>query len=72
MSPRAAKPVPQKLMDARMIGQELGLPPNVARGVFRLVAREDGIVRFPGYRRIFVRREDVERLVQSSGAMRWV
>lgn len=55
-----------------MISEELGVSMNVARGIFRVVAREDGVVRFPGLRRVFVRREDVERLIQSSGAMRWV
>lgn len=72
MSPRKAKPVPHKLMDVAMIQEEYGLPLSQARGLFRYIARNDGVVQFDGLRKVFVRREDLERRVQSAGGMRWL
>lgn len=72
MSPRRVKPQPVQLMTVRMIAEEFGIPLVTAESYGRTIAREDGVVRLPGLRRVFFRREDVERRFQASGGMRCV
>lgn len=61
---------PVKLMTARQISDEYGLPEPTARNYLRRIAREDGVVRLPGMRRMFVRREDVERRMKEAGCLK--
>ena len=62
---------PQKLMTFRQIAEEYGLPIETARNYGRRIAREDGVVRLPGMRRVFVRRSDVERRMKEAGCLLW-
>lgn len=48
-----------RLMDRRMIQDELGVSRAVAEGLMRQVRK----VTFPGVRRVFVLRRDVEKLL---------
>lgn len=62
---------PRKLMSVRMISEEYGLPLSTAQALAKVIAREDGSVRPAGIRRVFFRREDVERRMSAAGAMTW-
>lgn len=73
MSPRKKQQVaPHALMTVRQVSEEHGIPLVTAESLFRVIAREDGLVRYEGFRRVFARREDVERRLYASGGMRWV
>jgi hypothetical protein len=61
---------PVMLMTAQMLADELGLPKSVAATIFELVVRKNGAVHLTGFRRTFVRRSDVERLLEAAGALR--
>jgi hypothetical protein len=61
---------PAHLMTAQMLADELGLPKRIAATIFELVSRENGAVRLSGFRRTFVRRSDVEKLLGPAGALR--
>lgn len=67
-----AKPKLAKLMTVRMISDELGVPLRTAQTIFGAIARQTGVIRLPGVRRVFVMREDVERYITSAGAMTWL
>ena len=69
MSPRPIKLTPEKLMSVRMISEELGISERQARSISRAVAREYGLVRLPGSRRVWFRRRDVEEVLHAAGAM---
>ena len=51
-----------KLMDRRKIREEYGVSMRIADKVFRDIARDGGVIRPDGVRRVFVRRVDVETL----------
>lgn len=68
MSPRVR---PVELMTFRQLGEEYGLAPRTAETYGRRLAREYGVVRLPGLRRVFLRREDVERAMSEAGATKW-
>lgn len=62
-----AKAPPEQLMTVRQIAEERGLPLVTAESLARVIAREDGVVRLPGFRRVFFRRADVDRRFQDGG-----
>jgi len=51
-----------KLMSCRQIQEELGVTQATAEAVMRQL----GKIRFPGSRRVYVRRRDVDRLIEQS------
>lgn len=61
---------PVELMTKHQIMEEYGLENVTAESLLRVIAREDGLVRFEGFRRVFARRADVERRLQASGGIR--
>jgi hypothetical protein len=63
--------VPLKLMTIRQVAEEYGMPLVTAQSFARMVAREDGVVRIPGLRRVFLRRADVERRLAEGGGTSW-
>lgn len=56
---------PDDLLTARQIAEEFGMPLHVAQDLVRNRDRNGKSVRFPEFRRVFVRRCDV--LPQSGG-----
>ena len=50
------------LITSRQIQEELGVTKATAEAVMRQL----GKIRFPGSRRVYVRREDVKRLIKES------
>lgn len=70
MEGRGADRQPAHLMTAQMLAAELGLPKPLGATIFKLVLSKRGPVRLPGFRRTLARREDVERLLEASGALR--
>jgi hypothetical protein len=70
MEGRGADRRPAQLMTAQMLAAELGLPKTIGETIFTLALRKRGPVYLPGFRRTFVRRNDVERLLEAAGALR--
>lgn len=61
---------PDDLLTARQIAEQYGLEPQVAQSLLRNLGRRGMLVTFPGFKRAFVRRRDVEPVehrLQSSG-----
>lgn len=54
------KPAPDDLLTARQIAEEYHLPLRTAEGLMRNLGGKGKVVRIPGFRRVFVRRRDVE------------
>ena len=61
---------PVHLMTSQMLAEELGLPQGLAATIFKVAASKRGTVQLPGFRRTFVRRADVETLLEPAGALR--
>lgn len=70
MEGRGAERRPVQLMTAQMLARELGLSKPLASTIFALVARKNGTMQLAGFRRTFVRRSDVEKLLEPAGALR--
>lgn len=70
MQGRGADRHPVHLMTAQMLADELGLAKNIGATIFKLALRRRDPVYLPGFRRTFVRRSDVERLLEPAGALR--
>lgn len=51
---------PDDLLTARQIAEEYHLPKRTAENLVRNLGRRGLLVTFPGFRRAFVRRQDVE------------
>lgn len=59
-----------QLMTIRMVSEELGVPLATAKTICRHVVAQDEVVRLPGMRRTFIRRQALEFYLQSAGGMR--
>ena len=57
-----SEPLPQ-LLDAKALQRELGVTRAAAEKILRLAPE---IVQFPGLRKVYVRRADVEAVIQRS------
>lgn len=64
---RPRKPKPDDLLTARMIADEKGWDIRMAESFVRALGRQGKIVRHPDFRRLFVRRRDVDDRLQSGG-----
>lgn len=54
------KPSPDDLLTARQIATEYGIPLRTAEGLMRNLGSKGKVERIEGFRRVFVRRRDVE------------
>lgn len=59
MTPTRSKS-PEDLLTARQIAEEYHLPKRTAENLVRRLGRQGKLVTFPGFRRCFVKRQDVE------------
>lgn len=50
------------LVDRKRLAAETGLPRSAVDAIFRALP----VVAFPGHRKVYVRREDVDRLIEAS------
>jgi hypothetical protein len=57
-------------MTPQMLASELGLPKTLGATIFKLAIRLRGPVHLPGFRRTFVLRSEVEKLLEPAGALR--